>query len=71
MARYKTLLVPHRVAVAGRKRKCFHSPEHHVIKGDIVLEVKKQRSWSGYCLPCAREMIRLAQEQLRTAEQGL
>jgi hypothetical protein len=71
MARYKTLLVPHRVVAAGKKRKCFHSAEHQVLKGDIVLEIKEVRQWKGYCLPCAKEIMRQAYEQLRVAETGL
>lgn len=71
MARYKALLVTHRVVPAGRKRKCYHSPNHLALKGDIVLEIKEVQNWKGYCLPCAKEIIRQALEQLRVTETNL
>jgi hypothetical protein len=65
MPKHKSLLVPHRWTVAGRSRKCYHSPNHSVGKGDLVLEVKVQIGWQGYCEPCALEMIRLASAELQ------
>jgi len=64
MAKYKSLLVPHRWVAAGRARKCYHSPGHQINKGDRVLEVKVQMGWQGYCRPCGQEMIRVATEEL-------
>ncbi len=64
MAKYKSLLLPHRWVSAGRVRKCYHSAKHELHKGDSVLEVKVGIGWQGYCRPCGEDMIRAAIEQL-------
>jgi len=60
MARYKSILVGVRVVHAGRRRKCYHSNKHKIVKGDIVLEVKQDMGWFGYCSECGAEILKKA-----------
>lgn len=65
MPAHKSLLVSASVVLAGRARKCYHNPvRHRLAKGDPCLEVKVNLALQGYCLTCAREMIRVAREDL-------
>jgi hypothetical protein len=64
MARYKSVLQAVEVVTAGRARKCYHSREHSVQKGDICLEVRDAQARKGYCVQCAREMVQQAQARL-------
>lgn len=57
MSKYKSVLVSLRWVVARRKRKCYHSKTHIIVKGDKCLEVHSGRAWPGYCEACATEMI--------------
>jgi hypothetical protein len=60
MPKHKSLLVGSRWVNAHRARKCYHSPEHVISKGDHVLEVRVKLGWQGYCEVCGREMIHVA-----------
>lgn len=64
MPRYKSILVGCEFVTAGRARKCYHNPNHRIAMGDMVLEVKVGLGCKGYCLSCAREMLRLADDEL-------
>ena len=57
MAAFKNLLITHEVVTAGRQRKCYHSKNCQITKGDRVLEVKADQGVHGYCLTCARSMV--------------
>lgn len=71
MARYKGLLIGCEFVTAGRARKCYHSPKHDIRKGDRVFEVQVGFGRHGYCLECAREMLRCAEEELAMLRQQL
>jgi hypothetical protein len=71
MPSYRSILVPVRVVPAGKKRKCYHSPSHQILKGDLCLEVKDGMAWKGYCLSCAASMIRIARATLVEREESL
>lgn len=71
MARYKSILVGVRVVHAGKRRKCYHSSKHTIVKGDIVLEVKQEMAWFGYCLECGAEILRTAAAEISAYEQAL
>jgi hypothetical protein len=66
MATFKSLLVGHQWVIAKRVRKCYHSKNHKIVMGDVVLEVKVKMAWHGYCKSCATEMIRNAIQELQT-----
>jgi hypothetical protein len=71
MARYKSILVGVRVVHAGRLRKCYHSKQHTIVKGDIVLEVKQDMAWFGYCAQCGAEILNLAATEIAAYETAL
>jgi hypothetical protein len=71
MARYKSILVGVRVVHAGRVRKCYHSKKHTIVKGDIVLEVRQDMAWFGYCEACGAEILRFAAAEVAAYEQAL
>ena len=64
MSNYKSLIVSHRIVMAGRRRKCYHDGKHQLHKGDSCLEVREAMHWKGYCFRCAREMLIRAQRSL-------
>src|SRR5438309_1845764 len=64
MAAYKSMLIGARVATAGRKRKCYHSKKHQIVKGDTILEVRERLRWQGYCAECAEKMVALSTQEL-------
>lgn len=68
MPRHKSLLVKFRWVEAGRSRKCYHSPDHPIAKGDRVLEVNVQLGFQGYCEACGQEMIRAALADLQRSQ---
>ncbi len=58
MPKHKSLIVSSAVVTAGRKRKCYHSPSHSILKGEACLEIKDgMQSPQGYCAKCAEVMI--------------
>ncbi len=71
MARFKQLLSHVRVVTAGRVRKCYHSEDHPIAKGDMVVEVKGRQNWSGYCRSCGDEMLSATDSRLRELREGL
>jgi len=68
MARHRSVLIPFRWVEAGRVRKCYHDPDHEIVKGDRVLEVKVKLAWFGYCQSCGQEMLRAAIATLQSAQ---
>jgi hypothetical protein len=71
MARYKSILVGVRVVHAGRRRKCYHSKKHTIVKGDIVLEVKQDMGWFGYCFECGNEILNNAAAEIAAYQAAL
>jgi hypothetical protein len=57
MPKLKSLLVRSEWTIAGRKRKCYHSPNHEIAKGDDVLEVTEGLATRGYCSACGKAMV--------------
>jgi hypothetical protein len=68
MPRHKSLLITFQWVLAGRSRKCYHSPNHSIAKGDLVLEVKVKMGFQGYCEVCGHEMIRVALADLQRGQ---
>lgn len=64
MAAFKNLLIPYRVVVAGKKRKCYHNSKCSIVKGDTLIEVRAGQAWFGYCLSCAGAMVTNATDDL-------
>lgn len=60
MARHKAVLKTLAIQTARRRRKCYHSKAHQILKGDLVLLVKEGRVEKGYCRGCALVMLDLA-----------
>ena len=71
MAKFKSLLIGCRIVHAGRRRKCYHSPKHLILKGDIVLEAKNNMAWQGYCAECGAEMLQKAGVELDACSNDL
>jgi hypothetical protein len=71
MAKYKSVLVGLRVVHAGRVRKCYHNKRHKIVKGDIVLEVRDDMNWMGYCAECGAEMLTIAVAEMTAFETAL
>jgi hypothetical protein len=59
-----TLLLRIQVYRAGATRRCYHSPDHSIEQGDIVLQLHLTGATKGYCFVCAQEMLNLASAQL-------
>jgi hypothetical protein len=64
MPAYKSMLVSHRLVIAGRLRSCHHVRKHKIVKGEMCIEVRVGMAWKGYCLACAAAMISEAEERL-------
>ena len=64
MAVYKDLLSGCRIASAGKRRKCYHSPKHSILKGQVCLEVRAGLGYQGYCKECAFEMLQRARSSV-------
>ena len=45
-----------------------HNPDHEIVKGDRVLEVKVKLAWFGYCHSCGQEMLREAIARLQNSQ---
>jgi hypothetical protein len=71
MPKFKSLLRGCRVVHAGRLRKCYHDPKHQIKKGDIVLEVKNNMHWQGYCRGCAAQMLEEASELIQARRHAI
>jgi hypothetical protein len=71
MPKFKSLFVGYRVVFAGKKRKCYHNANHQIAKGDIVLEVRENLGWKGYCNECAIEMFDQSARRLADARIAL
>lgn len=72
MAKYKSVLKTLSVAVAGRRRKCYHNDAHVIQKGQLVLEVKDgMYSATCYCSECALQMISHCRKRLNEIESTL
>ena len=64
MPRHKSLVVSAEVVVAGRRRKCYHSSEHTILKGERCLVVKDKMAKKGYCRQCAATMLQNADREI-------
>jgi hypothetical protein len=65
MPAVKDILKHVRVEQAQRKRKCSRHPTKHVIsKGDLCLVVQNGQDEPNYCIPCAGDILALAQTNL-------
>jgi hypothetical protein len=72
MPAVKDILRHVRVEQAQRKRKCNRHPSKHVIsKGELCLVVQNGQDEPNYCLPCADEILALAQRNLQVLIQQL
>lgn len=60
MARVKSLVIGASVVEAGRLRKCYHDKKHKISKGERCLEVREGLALKGYCLACAKQMVKEA-----------
>jgi glycosyltransferase A (GT-A) superfamily protein (DUF2064 family) len=69
MPAIKDILKHVRVEQARGKRTCSRHRKTHVIsKGDLCLVVQNGQDEPNYCIECAAEILRLAQENLNTLQ---
>lgn len=72
MAKFKSILKKVSVKTASRKRKCYHSKKHEIVKGDLVLEIDSGlKGTSGYCSKCAAEMLESAKKSILEFQESL
>lgn len=65
MAAVKNVLKHLSTEVAGRKRKCFHTKKHQILKGETCLVVRDgPQSQSTYCAACAADILAMANQSL-------
>lgn len=72
MARYKSMLKTFSIAIAKRKRKCYHDDVHAIAKGSPVLEIKDgPYSTACYCSECTLQMIACCRKNLDEIESAM
>lgn len=60
------------VEVAKRKRQCWRNRSEHVIlKGDRCLVIHEGQECANYCIPCAKEILAVANGMLLTLDSEL
>lgn len=65
MAAVKNVLKHLSTEVAGRKRKCYHSKKHEILKGETCLVVHDgPQSQTAYCAACAADILAKAGRSL-------
>ncbi len=65
MAAVKNVLKHLSTEVAGRKRKCYHTKNHEILKGETCLVVRDgPQSHSTYCSACAADILAKAGQLL-------
>ncbi|WP_422743599.1 hypothetical protein ACN27E_18335 [Mycobacterium sp. WMMD1722] len=65
MAAVKNVLKHLSTEVAGRKRKCYHTKKHEILKGETCLVVHDgPQSQTTYCAVCAADILAKASQSL-------
>lgn len=65
MAAVKNVLKHLSTEVAGRKRKCYHTKRHQILKGETCLVVQDgPQSQTAYCATCAADILSKATKSL-------
>ncbi len=65
MAAIKNVLKHLSTEVAGRKRKCFHTNKHQILKGETCLVVQDgPQNQTTYCAVCAADILAKASQSL-------
>lgn len=65
MAAVKNVLKHVSTEVAGRRRKCYHTSKHEILKGETCLVVRDgPQSQTTYCADCAVAIIAKAGQSL-------
>lgn len=65
MAAVKNVLKHLSTEVAGRKRKCYHTKKHEILKGETCLVVRDgPQSATTYCAACATDILAKASQSL-------
>jgi hypothetical protein len=65
MATVKNVLKHLSTEVAGRKRKCYHTKKHEILKGEKCLVVRDgPQSHTTYCGACAAEILAKASQSI-------
>jgi hypothetical protein len=65
MAAVKNILKHVSTEIAGRKRRCYRSKNHSIVKGDTCLVVKDApQKETTYCAVCAADILAKADEVL-------
>lgn len=65
MAAVKNVLKHLSTEVARRKRKCYHTSKHEILKGETCLVVRDgPQSQTTYCSACAAAIIAKASQSL-------
>ena len=69
MPPYRKLVINCNVVTAGKKRKCYHSKDHSILKGDLLLKIEEDDH--GYCKECALRMLEIAKNRIIYLEEQL
>jgi hypothetical protein len=65
MAAVKNVLKHLSTEVAGRKRKCYRTNKHEILKGETCLVVRDgPQSHTTYCATCAADILAKASQLL-------
>jgi hypothetical protein len=65
MAAPKSFIRPMSVDRALRRTLCQHNSKHVIVKDDLRLGVRSERTPEYYCVECAQKFIGLAIENLQ------
>lgn len=71
MAAVKNVLKHVSTEVAGRKRRCYRSKNHSIVKGDTCLVVRDgPQKETTYCTKCAADILAKADQALAELHGG-